>query len=78
MYLAQGGRQLLTWFDATQAGADLTRAACQALAAALGRGRRGRFTLELINDAPVGRDALTDALRAAGFRGAPRGLDWEG
>ena len=78
MYLAQGGRQLLTWFDAAQAGADLTRAACQALAAALGRGRRGRFTLELINDAPVGRDALTDALRAAGFRGAPRGLDWEG
>ncbi|WP_313422556.1 ATP-dependent helicase [Stenotrophomonas rhizophila] len=78
MYLAQGGRQLLTWFDATQASADLTRAACQALAAALGRGRRGRFTLELVNDAPVGRDALTDALRAAGFRGAPRGLDWEG
>ncbi|WP_137189735.1 ATP-dependent helicase [Stenotrophomonas rhizophila] len=78
MYLAQGGRQLLTWFDATQASADLTRAACQALVAALGRGRRGRFTLDLINDAPVGRDALTDALRAAGFRGAPRGLDWEG
>jgi len=78
MYLAQGGRQLLTWFDPAQASADLTQAACQALVAALRRGRRGRFTLELLNDAPVGRDALTDALRAAGFRGAPRGLDWEG
>jgi len=78
MYLAQGGRQLLTWFDPAQASADLTQAACQALVAALRRGRRGRFTLELLNDAPVGRDAVTDALRAAGFRGAPRGLDWEG
>ncbi len=78
MYLAQGGRQLLTWFDAAQASADLTQAACQALVAALRRGRRGRFTLELLNDAAVGRDALTDALRVAGFRGAPRGLDWEG
>jgi ATP-dependent Lhr-like helicase len=78
MYLAQGGRQLLTWFDATQASADLTRAACQALVVALGRGRGGRFTLELVNDAPIGRDALTDTLRAAGFRSAPRGLDWEG
>jgi len=78
MYLAQGGRQLLTWFDAAQASTDLTQAACQALVAALRRGRRGRFTLELFNDAAVGRDALTDALRAAGFRSAPRGLDWEG
>ncbi|MET4615843.1 ATP-dependent Lhr-like helicase [Stenotrophomonas sp. 2619] len=78
MYLAQGGRQLLTWFDAAHASADLTQAACQALVAALRRGRRGRFTLELFNDAAVGRDAVTDALRAAGFRSAPRGLDWEG
>jgi ATP-dependent Lhr-like helicase len=35
------------------------------------------FTLELIDDAPIQRDAVTEALRAAGFSSAPRGLDWQ-
>lgn len=79
MYLAQGGRSLLLYGD----GEDVQRpatlaAAAAALAAALKRGRRLSFTLELIDDAPVQRGAVTDALRAAGFRGAPRGLTWEG
>ncbi|MGV6490567.1 ATP-dependent helicase [Stenotrophomonas rhizophila] len=77
MYLAQGGRHLLTWLDA-DADATLLDAAAQALAAALGRTRRARFTLELIDDAPVARSALIDALRAAGFRSDPKGLRWDG
>jgi len=79
LYLAQGGRQLLTWFDADPStdAASLALAA-NALATALGRVRRTSFTLELINDAPVARDPLTEALRAAGFRSDPKGLRWEG
>ncbi len=79
MYLAQGGRQLLTWLDPAAPAAEQTlAAAAQALGIALRRGRRLTFTLELIDDAPVKRDALTDALRAAGFSSAPKGLDWNG
>ncbi len=79
MYLAQGGRHLLTFFDAHDPRlADVQVSTSQALADALRRGRRLSFTLESIDDRPVSRGALTDALRAAGFRGAPRGLTWEG
>ena len=53
-------------------------AAAQALGIALRRSRRARFTLELIDDTPVQRDALSEALRAAGFSRAPKGLDWDG
>lgn len=78
MYLAQGGRQLLTWFEPGAAGEDAAlTAAAQALVIALRRGRRMTFTLELIDDAPIQRDAVTEALRAAGFSSAPRGLDWQ-
>jgi ATP-dependent Lhr-like helicase len=79
MYLAQGGRSLLTWFDGDSADDSeaLTRAA-QALAVALRRGKRQSFTLDLIDEVAVGRGRITDALRAAGFRNAPRGLSWEG
>ncbi len=79
MYLAQGGRQLLTWFDGDGAGTDAAlAAAAQALAIALRRGRRLSFTLELIDDQPVRRDAVSEALRAVGFTRAPKGLAWEG
>lgn len=79
MYLAQGGRNLLVYFDAEAPGMLETLAsASQALAAALRRGRRLSFTLERVNDEAVNRGPLADALRAAGFRGAPRGLAWEG
>jgi ATP-dependent Lhr-like helicase len=77
MYLAQGGRQLLTWFAPGAPGEDAAlTAAAQALVIALRRGRR-MFTLELIDDAPIQRDTVTEALRAAGFSSAPRGLDWQ-
>jgi ATP-dependent Lhr-like helicase len=79
MYLAQGGRQLLTFFDAADGSlAGTTAAAAQALATALRRGRRISFTVELIDDAPARRDGLMDALRAAGFSSAPKGVGWEG
>ncbi|WP_315386096.1 ATP-dependent helicase [uncultured Stenotrophomonas sp.] len=78
MYLAQGGRQLLTWFDADAADTDaVLTAAAQALAIALRRGRRVSFTLELIDDQPVRRDAVSEALRAVGFSSAPKGLAWD-
>ncbi|WP_353085739.1 ATP-dependent helicase [Stenotrophomonas sp.] len=79
MYLAQGGRQLLTFFDADDVSlAGTTAAAAQALVGALRRGRRTSFTVELINDAPARRDGTMDALRAAGFSSAPKGISWEG
>ncbi|WP_182656204.1 ATP-dependent helicase [Stenotrophomonas lacuserhaii] len=79
MYLAQGGRSLLLYFDGEDpAHADLLAASACALAAALRRGRRQSFTLDRINDAEIGRGPVTEALRTAGFRNAPRGLSWEG
>ncbi len=78
MYLPQGGRQLLTWIDADAADADaVLTAAAQALAIALRRGRRVSFTLELIDDQPVRRDAVSEALRRVGFASAPKGLGWD-
>lgn len=79
LYLAQGGRQLLTWFDPDAPASEAAMvAAAQALGIALRRSRRSPFTLELIDDAPVKRDALSEALRATGFSRAPKGLDWNG
>lgn len=79
MYLAQGGRQLLMFFDADDVSlAGTTAAVAKALASALRRGRRTSFTVELIDDAPARRDGLMDALRSAGFSSAPKGISWEG
>lgn len=79
MYLAQGGRSLLLYFDGEDpAHADLLAASACALAAALRRGRRQSFTLDRINDVEIGRGPVAEALRTAGFRNAPRGLGWEG
>ncbi len=79
LYLTQGGRSLLSYVDADAADAEERLGfAARALATALRRNPRLRFTLDLIDDVPVGRGRVTDALRAAGFRNAPRGLNWEG
>ena len=79
LYLPQGGRHLLAFLDTeTAEAAPLLAAAAGALALALRRGRRLSFTLELCNDLPIGRSALSGALRAAGFSSAPKGLDWHG
>ena len=79
LYLPPGGRQLLAFVDTEAAAvAPVLHAAAQALATALRRGRRVSFTLERVNDVPIGRSALTGALRAAGFSSAPKGLDWHG
>jgi len=82
LYLAQGGRALTTFGAATEVtrgpGADLLQAATQALAGALRRGRRQRFTLQRIDGAPVARGPLADALRGAGFSSEPGGLGWQG
>jgi len=79
LHLAQGGRALLAYIDVDAAvHAPLLAAAAQALASALRRGRRQTFTLTQVNEQPIGRGALADALRAAGFSRAPTGLSWEG
>ncbi|MET0289075.1 MAG: ATP-dependent helicase [Pseudoxanthomonas sp.] len=79
LYLAQGGRTLQSYVDPDAPGRDAMLAAgAAALVIALRRHRRLRFTLELIDDLPVDRGPVTEALRAAGFFNAPRGLTWEG
>jgi ATP-dependent Lhr-like helicase len=78
-YLAQGGRVLLNFLPTRGGGAESRlAAAAQALAQALRRGRPLRFTLDRIDDGPVEHGPVTDALRAAGFSSAPRGLSWDG
>lgn len=79
LYLPQGGRQLSSWIDDTAADvAARWKAAAQALAVGLRRGRRLSFTLQRINEEPVHRGLAVDALRAAGFSSEPRGLGWNG
>ena len=79
LHLAQGGRTLLNYvsMDAPDA-AEVLASAAAALATALRRTPRLRFTLDLVDDAPPSKGPVTDALRKAGFRNAPRGLNWEG
>lgn len=79
LHLTQGGRSLLNYVpaDAPDA-AGLLASAATALTIALRRTPRLRFTLALIDEAPAGKGPVIDALRKAGFRNAPRGLNWEG
>lgn len=79
LYLAQGGRNLLTYVDAEDpAVAKAVAAGLTALSAALKRERQRTFTLEAVDDRPVGATGLVDALRAIGFSRVPRGLSWDG
>ncbi|RRU20767.1 ATP-dependent helicase [Stenotrophomonas sp. 278] len=78
-YLTQGGRSLLNYVPAdVPDAAEVLASAATALVIALRRTPRLRFTLALIDDAPPGKGPVTEALRKAGFRNAPRGLNWEG
>ena len=79
LYLAQGGRNLLTYVDADDpAFADAVAAGLVALSAALKREKLLVFTLEMVDDRPIGKTSLTDALRAIGFSRVPKGLSWYG
>ena len=73
LYLAQGGKELLSY------GEESWRdAAVAALAVALRRERASGFTLETIDGKPAGQSPLIDALRRAGFSREPKGYSWYG
>lgn len=79
LYLAQGGRNLLTYVDAEDpAVAKSVATGLMALSAALKREKLRMFTLEAVDDHPVGTTRLADALRAIGFSRVPKGLGWYG
>jgi len=80
-YLPSSGKQLLSYIDEedpANANANALASAVLALATALKRERRPGFTLETVNDRPVGRSSILAALRAVGFSRVPRGLSWYG
>lgn len=76
-WLAQGGRQLLSFLPAGEEKAgEAGREAAEALAAALGRGNSGTFTIESVDGGPTSASPLAASLRAAGFSVTPQGLCW--
>ncbi|MEZ3498383.1 ATP-dependent helicase [Pantoea sp. KPR_PJ] len=73
LYLAQGGKELLSYGDE-----NLHAAAIEALASALRRERASGLTLKTINGQPAGQSPLIDALRRVGFSREPKGYSWYG
>ncbi|WP_271199552.1 ATP-dependent helicase [Methylopila turkensis] len=79
LYLTSGRKQLLSYIDAEDpANAKSLASALLALAAALKRDKYKGFTLETVDDHPVGRSALLSGLRAVGFSRVPKGVSWYG
>ncbi|MCL2891632.1 ATP-dependent helicase [Brenneria tiliae] len=78
-YLAQSGRQLLTYGEknATE-DAEWFAAGARALAAALKREKSRVFTLENVDGRPAGASPVANALSAAGFSRVPKGYAWYG
>ncbi|MGK3127669.1 ATP-dependent helicase [Pantoea sp. C8B4] len=76
LYLPPGGKELMT-FNAQDSDEDL-HAALVALGQALSREKHLNFTLERINDRPVGQSNLLAALKEAGFSRVPKGYSWYG
>lgn len=73
LYLAQGGKKMLVWAEQE---AMPSPEIFRALADALRREPRLRFTLTEINDKPVRQTPLFTLLREVGFSSSPQGLDW--
>ena len=73
LYLAQGGKELLSYGEESW-----HAAAIAALAVALRRERASGFTLETIDGKPASQSPLIDALRRAGFSREPKGYGWYG
>ena len=76
LYLAQGGKELLSFEDAELV--QWSHAALSSLAAALKRQKHATFTLERVNGKPASASALEPAIRAAGFSRVPKGYGWYG
>ncbi|ENB4451826.1 ATP-dependent helicase [Escherichia albertii] len=73
LYLAQGGKKMLVWQEKDEL---LPPDVFQALATALRREPRLRFTLTEVNDQPVRQTPIFTLLRGAGFSSSPQGLNW--
>lgn len=73
LYLAQGGKKMMIWTEDDEIPPS---SVFQALATALRREPRLRFTLTEVNDKPVRQSSMFTLLREAGFSSSPQGLDW--
>ncbi|HCB2205134.1 TPA: ATP-dependent helicase [Citrobacter farmeri] len=73
LYLAQGGKKMMVWSENEEMPSSEI---FSALASALRREPRLRFTLTEVNDKPVRQTALFTLLREVGFSSSPQGLDW--
>ncbi|HFS5807400.1 TPA: ATP-dependent helicase [Citrobacter farmeri] len=73
LYLAQGGKKMMVWSENEEMPSPEI---FSALAGALRREPRLRFTLTEVNDKPVRQTTLFTLLREVGFSSSPQGLDW--
>lgn len=73
-YMERGGKTLLAWQPADDAGGHRLRPALEALAEAVRNGRVGAVTVERINGSAALTSPLASELEAAGFHATPRGL----
>ncbi|HFU1358929.1 TPA: ATP-dependent helicase [Citrobacter farmeri] len=73
LYLAQGGKKMMVWSENEEMPSPEI---FSALAGALCREPRLRFTLTEVNDKPVRQTTLFTLLREVGFSSSPQGLDW--
>lgn len=73
LYLAQGGKKMMVWSENEEMPSSEI---FSALASALRREPRLRFTLTEVNDKPVRQTTLFTLLREVGFSSSPQGLDW--
>lgn len=73
LYLAQGGKKMMVWSENEEMPSPEI---FSALASALRREPRLRFTLTEVNDTPVRQTTLFTLLREVGFSSSPQGLDW--
>ncbi|MDB2182989.1 ATP-dependent helicase [Citrobacter farmeri] len=73
LYLAQGGKKMMVWSENEEMPSSEI---FSALAGALRREPRLRFTLTEVNDKPVRQTTLFTLLREVGFSSSPQGLDW--
>ena len=73
LYLAQGGKKMMVWSENEEMPSPEI---FSALAGALCREPRLRFTLTEVNDKPVRQTKLFTLLREVGFSSSPQGLDW--
>lgn len=76
LWLPPGGKQLHTFM--ADISPEILQQALGALAAALRREPRLRFTLEQIDGSPASQSPLTALLKPAGFARVPGGYSWDG